>query len=278
MCGLFGAIGNNWNEGIVRGLAWANRERGKDSLGFFDSTGKMMKVACDPKDALCKGNVSNWIHNSNGWFIAGHTRQATHGKVNRENAHPFRYGKTIGSHNGMITAPPKYNVDSMYLFDVLNKAKGDYEVAWCDIEGYWGVSWYDGTSFFLQIHNGDLSIAKCGNVYYYSSNQHHLEACVGSYDKIITLTEGQTLKFDCVDGVLTVTDALTLVNNESMYMPAMSGKYSYTRNYASSSGSYKAAKKSRYYDSLDRPDRDCYVRDYDSDWKSAWEAYTNSAD
>jgi hypothetical protein len=268
-------VGQNWNEGTVRALAWANRERGKDSLGFFDSTGKMMKVACDPKDALCKGNVSNWIHNSKGWFIAGHTRQATHGKVNRENAHPFRYGKTIGSHNGMITSPQKYAVDSMYLFDALNKAKGDYEVAWCDIEGYWGVSWFDGTSFFLQIHNGDLSIAKCGNVYYYSSNQHHLEACVGSYEKIITLTEGQTLKFDCVDGVLTVTEAPTLVNNESMYMPM---GMSYTRSYAGSS--YKQAKRERYNRDTKEfeRDRDSYVRDYDSDWKSAWEAYTNSAD
>ena len=43
MCGIFGGIGRNVNPAIIRALAIANKARGKDSLGFFDSSGKCVK-------------------------------------------------------------------------------------------------------------------------------------------------------------------------------------------------------------------------------------------
>ena len=52
MCGIFGAIGNA-NPGTIRALALINRERGMDSLGFFDSKGHV-KRAGDPLDLLAE--------------------------------------------------------------------------------------------------------------------------------------------------------------------------------------------------------------------------------
>ena len=47
MCGLFGGFGKP-SPSIIRGLAIANRDRGIDSLGFFDSQGRIAKHAGDP--------------------------------------------------------------------------------------------------------------------------------------------------------------------------------------------------------------------------------------
>jgi glucosamine 6-phosphate synthetase-like amidotransferase/phosphosugar isomerase protein len=120
ICGIFGAVaqpGKKINLGIVAALAWANRERGTDSLGYFDSSGRMTKRATDPATAMRDEKLQKWLKNSqdSAWFIAGHTRFATRGSVNRRNSHPFRYGRIIGSHNGMVGAPGKFKVDSEFL-------------------------------------------------------------------------------------------------------------------------------------------------------------------
>src|SRR3989304_8191413 len=119
MCGIFGGISIDretvridgkkitrpvrWDSSIIKGLAWANRERGTDSLGFFDSSGRMVKRALDPSDALQDDKVRRWINNSRDhtWAIGGPTRYATQGGVSKANAHPFKYGHVVGSQHGM---------------------------------------------------------------------------------------------------------------------------------------------------------------------------------
>lgn len=195
MCGLFGAIGNKINPVVIRALAIVNRKRGKDSLGFFDSTGKKIKVASDPIDCLTQNNFGGFLSRKH-WFIAGHTRHATRGTVNKRNAHPFRFGHIVGAHNGQVTAPAAYDVDSMYLIDQLHKHSSNYAEAFKGIQGYWGLTWFDGTHFYLQAHDNKLTLARKGNTWYYSSDRDHLSAVLGKCDEWLTLDNGATIRFD----------------------------------------------------------------------------------
>jgi hypothetical protein len=294
MCGIFGAIGTNWNLGNVKALAWANRERGTDSIGFFDSTGKMVKCAADPSEALRKENVTNWLSASHkggekhakAWFVAGHTRYATRGKVNRQNSHPFRYGSIIGAHNGMVDAPNGYVVDSQMLFDLLNKANGDYQSAWAEITGYWGVSWFDGESFYLQVHNGDLSIACAEDgTFYYSSAWSHLESVVGHTTEFVTLAEGETMKFTLVDGAIVMEKVASFVSSAQDYWTRKYG-CSNTNNWKRKSyyGSYEGGTyehddyESTGSTSYTKTSKKAEEKDYDADWREAWDMYATESE
>lgn len=288
MCGLFGAIGFGWNEGTLRALAWANQERGTDSTGFFDSSGKMVKCAETASVALRKENIIAWLDASRygsekmgrnpSWFVAGHTRAATRGKVNRQNSHPFRFGRIIGSHNGMIDAPNGYVVDSQYLFDTLNKANGDYNTAWADITGYWGVTWFDDHSFYMQVHNGDLTVCRKGGVWYYSSSWTHLQSCVGTADEAITLKEGETYKFDLVEGLIVRNEVDKFKSSAPDYWVKKYGYGDYATESQYDYSNRRVAKgksKSVYYENHAT---DSETRDYDKEWRDAWETYCTESE
>ena len=267
MCGIFGSIGKNWNLGVIRALTIQNENRGSDSLGFFDSSGKMIKSACTPSDGLRQKNISCWLERSKAetWFVAGHTRLATRGVVNRRNSHPFRFGRIIGSHNGVIDAPVGYVVDSQYLFDTLAKAKGDYNEAWKSICGYWAVSYFDGNYFYLQVHHGELSYCQYRGCWYYSSSAKHLESCVGHNTTIKQLSEGETLRFSS-DG--TVETLLPFVSNSPEYW----GKKYGCSNQSDWWDANKANRTVKWdtnhnYDNTN-------VKEFDADWREAWASYT----
>lgn len=201
MCGIFGGIGRTINPGIIRALALINRERGTDSLGFFDNTGKIVKQADDPVDCLGMTRFNVFIERAckSGWFVAGHTRFATTGKVTNRNSHPFRFGRIVGAHNGMVSFPRdrNYQVDSEYLIDQLNRYKGDYQAALADVSGYWGLSWFDGKAFWLQAHDNEVYVGQSASGdHYYSSDATHLAACIGRGGDLIKLGKGATIRFD----------------------------------------------------------------------------------
>lgn len=195
MCGIFGAIGRGFNKDIIRGLAIANRQRGIDATGFVGSDGKIVKEAEDPMDFLAKRQFSEYCETwDDMWFILGHTRHGTRGLNKDENAHPFQYGKWIGIHNGVIQAPFSYNVDSMYLWDQLNKKDGNYQEAWEEISGWWGLAWTDLEHVWLQTNNNDLSLCLHNGIIYFSSDSKHLFATLGARKVSYMKKEGQTVK------------------------------------------------------------------------------------
>ena len=280
MCGLFGIISPNWNQNILRTLAVCNRERGTDSLGFFDSSGRMKKGAADPARVLGQENITKWLEESSkgskkrvaSWFVAGHTRQGTRGKANRRNAHPFRYGNIIASHNGMVDAPKDYEVDSQYLVDTLQQTGGNYQEAWKDISGYWVMTWFDGHALYLQSHSGELHITYKDGVWYYSSDDEHLEAALGQCDNMYKFQEGETWKFTYTDGKIEYVKLENFVSEAPKYYKYTYTQYKYTDESETSYYGDKlyANTKSTTSDSA----VDSNARDWDEEWKEAWAEYS----
>src|SRR5690606_34142878 len=149
---------------------------------------RFVKEKGDPSDLMGSTAFMRYIDKSaeHAWAIGIHTRYATQGSVSDANAHPFKYGKIIGSHNGMVHAPHKYVVDSEYLFDTINK-KGYKGLE--DCEGYWGLSWYNKKTklFYLTVHHGSLAYGVHNGVCYYSSDKAHLGCFVPD---VHSFTEG----------------------------------------------------------------------------------------
>ncbi len=206
MCGLFGAIGRGFNPFIVRALAVCNRERGTDALGFYDSQNAIFKIAHDPSAVLAGKRFRAYAKTWNDcWYVSGHTRWGTRGQNTDTNAHPFQYGQFIGAHNGIVDAPREYAVDSQFLIDSLEFHDGNYQEALREISGYWGLSWTNGESLFLQNWEHELSICELDRIVYFSSDSDHLKIATGQR-KIHQLANGETWRFDA-NGNAAVLDA-----------------------------------------------------------------------
>lgn len=187
MCGLSGGIGHTINPGIIRCLAVLNEDRGRDATGFFLSSGEFKKINEKSTVWLRDRKVSEWLENAcaNRWAVCGHTRGGTRGGNFAKNAHPFRYGQIVGSHNGIIDSPNEYTVDSEYAFDLLSKAEpGEYQKALGDVSGWYVLTWLDCRDKCIYMLNweGTLWMVCHEGTWYYSSQQDHLNTAVGRSD------------------------------------------------------------------------------------------------
>jgi len=267
----------------------------------------MTKGAGDPSNVLRKKRVKKWLKSSRdtSWFIAGHTRFATRGMVNRRNSHPFRYGRIIGSHNGICDAPQKFKVDSEYLFYAINKARGDYQAGLETIGGYWGLSWYDGEHFYLLSHSGEIAYEIIDGVLYYSSSWLHLDSCTGGDSDV--LKEGQVIRISpdgTVDSSSDTDSPIKPFTSKAQSLYTGYGGYNcYGAWDASDDNRYLATGRSgaRYRnrrsggrgttgrkESTSWQDAGGYLsnddtttdttRDYDTEWQNAWAEYCTESE
>ncbi|HVT45044.1 MAG TPA: glutamine--fructose-6-phosphate transaminase (isomerizing) [Thermoanaerobaculia bacterium] len=103
MCGIIGYVGSREVVPVVLGGLKKLEYRGYDSAGIAVVNGSGVKVV------RAEGKLSNLEHKLldetlEGSFGIGHTRWATHGKPNENNAHPHRdcSGRIVVIHNGIV--------------------------------------------------------------------------------------------------------------------------------------------------------------------------------
>lgn len=114
MCGIYGFIGKptNKTKKIMYRLGVANEARGKDSAGvsIIYPNGKyyLLKGAMTSRDLFAGYSPFTRLIPGHPQVVIGHTRAATTGAINNDNAHPFIDKNIIYAHNGMI-----YNFDRL---------------------------------------------------------------------------------------------------------------------------------------------------------------------
>lgn len=188
MCGLFGfssTVPIKRMPQLMIQLAIYNEERGKQSWGVYNGK-ELIKDEGPISRALYR------IPYADKGVLMGHTRAATVGDVNKENAHPFLFDSStstkpvVGAHNGCIYNHNELNkkhgwnlqVDSMQIFKHI--AEG---LALDDIEGYGAITFVkEGCLYFSRFNGGSLSIAQIeGGGLVWSSDEFALnKALVGA--------------------------------------------------------------------------------------------------
>jgi hypothetical protein len=284
MCGIFGTIKQDRRKvdtGILRALTMMNRERGKQALGYFDSTESIYKQAKDPIDVLANDCLTEWFDRSEreSWFIVGHTRYGTRGANIDANSHPFQYGNVIGSHNGIIDAPKSYTVDSEFAIDLLDKAESCYQSALAKEWGYWTLSWYDNRKkeLFLTMYDNTCGIVNYRGAWYFSSDPDHLSSALGVRDTII-LKNGDTVSFDSKGRMKWRKKFESNVQYSYKKDSRTSGKKSKKskgksyRSYSTSVTSYGSGSNTTVYDPSD------VARDYDNEFRNLWNEYASCYD
>ena len=208
MCGIYGYSNLERKkrlevkelENIISWLGVCNQSRGKDSTGIatVDTSNKynIIKKTIPANGFFKAGRVKDFINYNvhlETKTIIGHTRFATTGKVNRLNAMPFKSGKILGSHNGMIwnyeelfkehKIRPETKCDSEIIFALLNKfpaTMGGREDALKLLDGVFALAWYDNrepNKMFFARQSNPLSIYKHleSGAIFWSSEEHVMQ-------------------------------------------------------------------------------------------------------
>jgi hypothetical protein len=157
MCGIVGMAGNlSFAEiGMFKDMLLTCSVRGMDSAGVCTVGMGNKDPAVVAKAVGHPGNLmlNTTMFDSKGKIdripkvIIGHTRAATFGEVNLENAHPFKYEHITGVHNGSLThwkdleGGVEEDVDSKALFRTI-AAKG-VDHTWKSFNGPAALVWWD---------------------------------------------------------------------------------------------------------------------------------------
>lgn len=174
MCGLYGFktdpklqltdYQRQKRAGMARGLAVAMQSRGTDSTGIAALVNNKIEIHKDilpANEFIERRRVQSLLLHAN--TVIGHTRLATHGAVTQPNAHPYHYGRIVGAHNGVVhnamSLDPSKEVDSMVIFDQLDKANNDAKQAFSKLSGMFALTWIDAknpNNLQFAVHNNPL--------------------------------------------------------------------------------------------------------------------------
>lgn len=176
MCGIVGASSKDViDPSEVRILLLLAQDRGGDSTGLAIPD-EIIKKA-ESADEF----VSRHIPETN-QFI-GHTRAKTTGAISDRNAHPFKVGSLVGTHNGMISNWFKLKKD-----EGINDIEVDSEIIWHlmgkygleetipKLQGSFALAWLDSDNDLnLYRHSNPIWIGRKQGSLYYGSNKYYLE-------------------------------------------------------------------------------------------------------
>lgn len=193
MCGLFGCAGylpKSRKHALVAALAVLNTARGSHSTGIgiltADGRHEIVKNAMLAHNFILRKAFVDAMKIPSLATI-GHCRWATTGEVKNANAHPFRFGSIVATHNGIVNninrmrhwSEKEFEVDSQYLvwglanYGHLGPAEGSLTLAYFDVKD---------PSYILRLfrHNRPLAFgitADGKGVVYSSELQHLVTAC-----------------------------------------------------------------------------------------------------
>ena len=232
MCGLFGFVGNHPKKTeILRSLCIQNSERGEHSAGIAhilsNTNFRVFKKAVHP---IKFANLPEFGEmTKKGICHIGHTRHATIGEKTDENSHPFTFGKTVGTHNGMVAnlqevkqhTKQDFEVDSQYLIWLLNEknslepARGGLTVAFYQ-KG--AEEWLNIMRFGNQVHLvGDSTCEWLA----YSSVMSHLALAFGmanaDFSHQYELKDGEHVKVYRKDRIIKLSRTQTNYKHERDY-------------------------------------------------------------
>lgn len=144
----------------MRFMAVKNETRGKDSSGLCVVTKHnnpiMVKGVMEASKFVQNSKVVEVYNKITPYTktVLGHTRFATTGQVNMNNAQPFRYGPIIGVHNGVIRnylyLRKKFQLrnyttcDSEIIFALLSRKRSLKGMAKAlgNLNGYWAIAFH----------------------------------------------------------------------------------------------------------------------------------------
>lgn len=203
MCGLYGyttksgvKLGKKQREQrgrILSGLAVAMQERGTHSTGVAGVCKEhgwcLVKQALSASEFINTQDYKDFVEHSPR-VVIGHTRYATVGAVNNDNAHPFHEGNIIGTHNGSVynhkEVMPEAEVDSQAIFHALDQYDNDFAPALKELRGKFAITWFDQRTpdkLHIVLDGNPLSIVRIPELqtYFWASTKYALEAVLSSH-------------------------------------------------------------------------------------------------